>query len=248
VRIDVFFNGGALTPADVSGRVVLVIDVLRASTTIAVALANGAKNIIPFEDAEEAITRSKAFERPEVLLAGERRMHAIPGFDLGNSPRDFTREAVEGKTILLTTTNGTGALVNSQGARDVVVGSYVNYSAVLAMLRAAARADADIGIVCAGRERRFSLEDAACAGRFVRGMTRRGRRADLNDAATVAVLIDKRYGHDLSRMFAASTHGRALSTNGYAEDLVVCAGIDTCSVIPVYLDRQITTFGTPRER
>ena len=76
-----------------------------------------------------------------MLLAGERKMLAIPGFDLGNSPREFTAETVEGKTVLLTTTNGTVALAGIQGARDVVVASYVNYSAVSAMLRAAARGD-----------------------------------------------------------------------------------------------------------
>ena len=110
MRIDVFLNGSAVAPAGLIGRVVLVIDVLRASTTIAVALSNGARALIPFESAEEVIVRSKAFERTDVRLAGERRMMPIPGFDLGNSPREFTREAVEGKTILFTTSNGTGVL------------------------------------------------------------------------------------------------------------------------------------------
>jgi 2-phosphosulfolactate phosphatase len=117
VRLDVFFGGYQLTPADLQGRVVLVIDVLRASTTVAVALANGARAVIPFESSDEVIARAKQFEREDVLLAGERRMKAIPGFDLGNSPREYTREAVEGKTVLLTTTNGTVALANIQGAR-----------------------------------------------------------------------------------------------------------------------------------
>ena len=107
MRLDVFFGAQHMTPADVQGRVVLVIDVLRASTTVAVALANGARAVIPFDSSDEVIARAKQFERSDVLLAGERRMHAIPGFDLGNSPREYTREMVEGKTVLLTTTNGT---------------------------------------------------------------------------------------------------------------------------------------------
>src|SRR3954463_7089953 len=134
-------------PSDVSGRVVAVIDVLRASTSIATALDNGAKAVIPLESSDEVVTRSKALERTDVRLAGERKMLAIPGFDLGNSPREFTRAAVEGKTILMTTTNGTASLVAIQGARDVVVASYVNMSAVLAMLRAAARGGTDLAIV-----------------------------------------------------------------------------------------------------
>ena len=153
MRIDVFFGANQFTTSDVTGRVVAVIDVLRASTTIAVALANGAKAVVPFDNSEDAVLRAKQFERRDVKLAGERKMHAIPGFDLGNSPREFTREVVEGKTVLFTTTNGTGTLTAVQGARDVVVAGYVNFSAVLAMMRAAARSGTDVSIICAGRDR-----------------------------------------------------------------------------------------------
>jgi 2-phosphosulfolactate phosphatase len=248
VRIDVFFSGTAVSPIDVGGRVVLVIDVLRASTSIAVALHNGARTVIPFESAEEVITRSKAFERGDVRLAGERKMLPISGFDFGNSPREFVPAAVDGKTILFTTTNGTGSILNLQGAREVVVGAYVNYSAILAMLRAAARANTDIAIVCAGRDRQFALEDAACAGRYVRGISRRGVKPELNDAATAAVLIDRRYGDDLLALFAASVHGRALADAGFHDDLSLCANLDAFPVVPVYQDRQITKLGTVRER
>lgn len=248
MRLDVIFGGQAVVPADVHGRVVVVIDVLRASTTIAAALANGARLVVPFESSEEVVTRAKAFERGDVRLAGERKMHAIPGFDLGNSPLEFTREAVEGKTVLLTTTNGTQALTAIQGARDVLVGSYANYSAVLAMLRAAARGASDITIVCAGSDRRFSLEDAACAGRFVKGVVRRLANVHLNDAAQASLLIEKKYGDAIDRVFADSVHGRALAEAGYADDLVACAAIDAYPVIPVYSDRQITKLGPDRER
>src|ERR1700749_3768165 len=104
MRVDVMFGAASVAPSDVAGRVVAVIDVLRASTSIATALDNGARAVIPMESSEEVVTRSKAFERSEVLFAGERKMLAIPGFDLGNSPLEFTREAVEGKTVLMTPT------------------------------------------------------------------------------------------------------------------------------------------------
>ena len=248
MRLDVFFGGHQLTPADIQGRVVLVIDVLRASTTVAVALANGAKAVIPFESSDEVIDRAKQFEREDVLLAGERKMHAISGFDLGNSPREYTREVVEGKTVLLTTTNGTVVLAGLQGARDVVVACYVNYSAVSAMIRAAARGASDVTIVCAGRDKQFALEDAACAGRFARGVTRRLANVRLNDAAQACCLLDKRYGDDLDRLFEDSEHGRALKEAGFAEDLAVCAEVDAHPVIPIYQDRQITKLGPDRER
>jgi 2-phosphosulfolactate phosphatase len=248
VRVDVFFGWAGLTAGETAGRVVAVIDVLRASTTIATALANGARAVVPLESSEDVVARAKALERADVLLAGERRMLPIPGFDLGNSPREFTREVVDGKTVLFTTTNGTSAITTVQGARDVIIASYVNFSAVLTMLRTALRGGADIALVCAGRERQFSMEDAACAGRFVHHVSKRLSKVEVNDAAVASMLIDKRYGEGLVRMFEASTHGRALCEAGLGEDLAACAALDAHGVIPIYQDRQITTLGPDRER
>ena len=248
MRVDVFFGGQQVAAGEMNGRVVAVIDVLRASTTIAVALANGARAVIPFDSSEEVIQRSKQFDRGDVKLAGERKMLPIAGFDLGNSPLEFTAESVEGKTVLMTTTNGTGALTMVQGARDVVVGSYVNLSAVVAMLRSALRGGSDVTIICAGRERQFSLEDAACAGRYARLITRGVEGAEQNDAALACTMIDKRYGDNLAQLFSASTHGRALAEAGFSEDLLVCAAVDSYPVVPIYQDRQITKLGPERAR
>lgn len=248
MRVEVFFGPTGLTPAELSGKVVAVIDVLRASTSIAAALANEARAVIPLESSEDVVNRSKAFERSHVLLAGERRMVAIPGFDLGNSPLEFVREAVEGKTVLMTTTNGTGAITAATSARDVVVASYVNFSAVLAMLRSALRGGNDVAILCAGREKQFALEDAACAGRYVHHVSKRLQSLELNDAAVAATLIERRYGDNLVKMFEASSHGRALKEAGFGADLEACARVDSYPVIPVYQDRQITKLGPDRER
>jgi 2-phosphosulfolactate phosphatase len=248
VRVDAVFGVQQLTPLDVQGRVVAVIDVLRASTTIATALAHGAKAVIPFESSEEAVTRSKQLERGAFRLAGERRMLKMEGFDLGNSPLEHTAEAVEGKTVLLTTTNGTKALLAVQGARDVVVASYVNLTGVSTMLRAALRGGADITLVCAGQDRQFALEDAACAGRYVYNISRRLADVDLNDAALAASLIDRKYGDNLTRLFNTAAHGRALAAAGFEGDLAACAAVDSYPVIPIYQDRQITKLGPERER
>ena len=248
MRIDVHYGVGGIAPAEFSGKVVAVIDVLRASTSIAAAMANGARAIVPLESSEEVVTRAKAFERGDVKLAGERRMLPIPGFDFGNSPREFTREAVEGKTVLMSTTNGTGAVGSVQGARDVVIASYVNFSAVLSMLRAALRGGTDIVIICAGRDKQFSLEDAACAGRFVHHVTKRLASVAMNDAAFACTLVDRKFGENLVRLFDASEHGRALREAGFADDLVTCAAVDSYPVIPLYQDRQITKLGPDRER
>jgi 2-phosphosulfolactate phosphatase len=248
MRIDVVFGPATITPALVTARVVAVIDVLRASTTIAIALGNGARNIVPLESADEVITRAKQFDRREVKLAGERKMLIVDGFDLGNSPREFTREAVEGKTVLLTTTNGTAAMIGLQNARDVVVASYVNLEAVSVLLRTAARAGTDITLICAGRERQFSLEDAACAGRYVRTIGKRLNSVELGDGAFACTVIDRKYGDRLDQLFADAEAGQALAAAGFAADLDSCAAVDSCPVIPIFQDRQITLLGPDRER
>jgi len=175
-------------------------------------------------------------------------MLPIAGFDLGNSPREFKREIVEGKTILLTTTNGTPAISNTAGARDVVIASYVNYTAVLTMLRAALRGGTDVTLVCAGRERQFALEDAGCAGRYVTNVSKRLADVTFNDAAQTSALIDRRYGDRVVQLFEASEHGRALRAAGFGDDLEACAALDAYPVIPLYQDRQITKLGPDRER
>lgn len=246
MQIDVFFGTAGVTLADVAGRAVAVIDVLRASTSIAVALDNGAKAIIPFENSEDVVSRAKAFERTDVRLAGERKSLPIPGFDLGNSPLQFTPEAVEGKTILMATTNGTGAITAAQGASDVIIASYVNFSASLSFLRNALRSGIDIVLLCAGQDRRFALEDAGCAGRYAHHISKRLTGVTLNDGAQACVLIDKKYGDNLMKLFDASSHGRTLREAGFGEDLAICAALDSRAVLPVYQDRQITRLGTSR--
>lgn len=249
MKLEVFMSPGELTPADVQGSVVAMIDVLRASTSIAVALFNGAKTVVPVESVDDALTVAKPFERSQVRLTGERRMLPISGFDLGNSPGQFSADAVGGRTVVMTTTNGTRALMSLQGARDVVVAAYVNHAAVSALLRTAARSNTDISIVCAGNEGHFSLEDAACAGRYVRSIMKQTTSAiQKNDAARASALIDRKYGDNIAKIFEESSHGQALAKAGFSDDLVVCAAVDSHAVVPIYQDRQITRLGPERER
>jgi 2-phosphosulfolactate phosphatase len=247
VRLDVFFTPNQVKPPDTAGRLVIIVDVLRASTTVATALGNGAKTVIPLEGPEEVISRSKEFARSQTLLAGEQKMHPITGFDLGNSPQTFTPEVVGGKTILITTTNGTRALLGVQGARDIVIASYVNFTAVLAMMKVAASSNTDIAIICAGEEGSFTLEDSACAGRYVRAIPKRAALA-VNDAAAASVLIEKKYGDNIAKVFKESTHGQALESAGFGDDLAAAAEVDSYPVVPIWQDRQITKLGPERER
>lgn len=247
MRLDVFFTPNQVKPVETAGRLVLIVDVLRASTTVATALGNGAKTVIPVEGADEVISRSKEFARSQILLAGEQKMHPIAGFDIGNSPQSFTPAVVEGKTILITTTNGTRTLLGVQNARDIVIASYVNFSAVLALMKVAASSSTDVAIICAGEEGSFTLEDSACAGRYVRAIP---KRADIqtNDAAAASVLIEKKYGDNIAKVFKESAHGQALASAGFGDDLTAAAQVDSYPVVPIYQDRQITKLGPERAR
>ncbi len=248
MRLDVFFTPIQAKIADTAGRLVVIVDVLRASTTVATALGNGAKTVMPVEGADEVISRSKEFHRSQTILAGEQKMLPITGFDLGNSPQDFTKKAVEGKTILITTTNGTRALLGVQGARDIVIASYVNFTAVLAMMKVAASSNTDIAVICAGEEGGFTLEDAACAGRYVRALPKRSDSMHLNDAASASVLIEKKYGENIAKLFKESSHGQALQEAGFGDDLAAAAEVDAYPVVPIYQERQITKLGPERAR
>ena len=249
MKIDVIFAPHALGPADLAGRTVVVLDILRATTTIAVALANGAKAVLPAGSTEEALRIAQNLERDAVVLAGERKSARIPGFALGNSPAEFGPEVVTGKTIVMTTTNGTQALIAAQGAREVIVGAAVNFSAVAERARAALATHGDLVILCAGVEKQFALEDAFAAGRLTKVLLPEGglRRVTVNDGAVAALEIARHYGERWLRALKASAHGRELAELGFRTDLEACAAQDTHPVLPLYADRRITAHRPPNE-
>jgi 2-phosphosulfolactate phosphatase len=119
---------------------------------------------------------------------------------------------------------------------------------VLALLRSAARGGTDVSVLCSGTDRHFSLEDAACAGRFVAAIARDYPDATLNDAARTATLLHERYGDRIADVFADTMHGRLLANAGFHGDLAACATIDGYPVVPIYHERQVTKLGPERER
>lgn len=249
MKIDVFFSPVGLNPPDVQGRSVVVIDVLRATTTIAVALHNGARAVVPAGSTEEALRIAQNLEQGDVVLAGERKSIRIPGFALGNSPLEFTSDAVHGKTVVLTTTNGTPALIGAQGAREVIVAAAVNFQSVVARCRAVLEQHGDLLILCAGRERQFALEDAFAAGRLTKVLLPEGglKSVAVNDGALASLELARHYGERWLRAFRASTHGQTLAELGYGEDLKACAEENTHPILPLYADRRITGHRTTHE-
>jgi len=191
MRIDVYFTPLGPKEGDTAGRGAVVIDILRATTTIVTALANGAKAVVPAATSEEAVRLTSNLEKNGYLLAGERRSLKIEGFQLGNSPLEMQPEVVRGKTIFLATTNGTPALVAAQGADPVLVGAAVNFKAVVERARQVFLERQELAIICAGRERQFSLEDAYTAGRIVKALKRGTKGLVLNDAGQVALALER---------------------------------------------------------
>jgi len=239
VKIDVHFTPLGLVAGDLAGRGVVVVDALRATTTIVTALANGAKAVIPAATSEEAVRLASNLEKDGVVLAGERRSVKIEGFALGNSPREMTAAAVAGKTIVLATTNGTPALVASQGGDPVLVGAPANFKALAERARAILAQRGDLVIVCGGRDKQFALEDAYTAGRLIKAIRKGIRKLVLNDAARATVaLIDQFAGWEeaLERSEAA----QQLVDADLGEDVAFAARPDRFGVVPVYADRRIT--------
>src|SRR2546430_16492597 len=128
------------------------------------------------------------------------------------------------------------------------ISSYVNFTAVLAMMKVAASSNTDIAVICAGEEGGFTLEDAACAGRYVRALPKRSDSMHLNDAASASVLIEKKYGENIAKLFKESSHGQALQAAGFGDDLAAAAEVDAYPVVPIYQERQITKLGPERAR
>jgi 2-phosphosulfolactate phosphatase len=249
VKIDVVYAPNAVTPADLAGRTVVVVDVLRATTTIAVALANGAKAVLPAASTDEALRLAQNLERDAVVLAGERKSMRIPGFALGNSPAEFSAEAVAGKTIVMTTTNGTAALIAATGAREIIAGAAVNFTAVADRARAALEQHGDLVVLCAGGDKQFALEDAFAAGRLTKALLPDGahKQVTLNDGAVAALELARHYGERWVRALRASAHGRELLELGFRADLEACATQDSHPVLPLYADRRITAYRTSNE-
>lgn len=230
MRIDVYFSPASTDELSLRGRTAVVVDVLRATTTAATALQNGAREIIPAPTVESAVKISGNLFGDVTLLGGERNGKRIEGFHLGNSPAEYVSERVKGKSIVFASTNGSPAMVRARYARDMVLCGFVNLSAVVRFLHNGAE---ECAIVCAGQNGMFALEDAVCAGMLVQRLG--AERPDgliLSDAAVAAEALWKSFGKNLPKLLKTCEHGRYLAGIGFDDDLTFCGGVDTVPVLP----------------
>jgi 2-phosphosulfolactate phosphatase len=238
LRLDVFFTPKEPAPADLSGRTVVVIDVLRATTTMLAALCNGAREILPVASVEEAVRKKDGLgRRDDLLLCGERGSRPIPGFDLGNSPLEFTAEKVRGRTLVMTTTNGTPALLAGAAGMTCYVACLRNAGAAA---DAVAKISADTVILCAGRHGRYAMEDALCAGLLAHRIRRAADGVRMNDAGRTSLLLAKRFHKAIESVLPRTAGGRHLTRAGYAADIRFCAAIDAEAILPRFHERRVT--------
>ncbi|MEE9430098.1 MAG: 2-phosphosulfolactate phosphatase [Melioribacteraceae bacterium] len=211
-------------------KTTVVIDVLRATTTIVNALNNGAKEIIPVSSIEFAM---KVSAGGQMLLGGERNAEKIEGFTFGNSPLEYTEEAVKGKSIILFTTNGSKALVRAKFSDNLFVGSFCNGSSVV---KNVLKTKQDLEILCSGNNGMYCLEDSICAGMMINKVLEVKKNVELDDASNTCLLLYKKNKRRLKKMLSESDHGKNLIGKGFEADITFASKEDTCTIVPQYVD------------
>ena len=237
MRVDVALTPEELGQGDLHSRAAVVIDVLRAATSVTAALAHGCRMVIPVLTAEAARDRARGFPPGEVLLGGEREGEPIAGFDLGNSPLEYTEDRVAGKVIIFTTTNGTRALAKTTGAATAAMAALVNVKPTTHWIGGQGR---DLTLVCAGEAGDISLEDTVCAGLIVEKLAESGFSLDLSAEAVIARSVARDYEDRLADLRRDSAWARRLAQAGREKDLAACLVLDAWSLVPVFRNGVLT--------
>lgn len=235
MKVHVYFTVPEADASVLQGATVVVVDVVRATTSIVEALANGARGIYPTMSTEEAVKLAGSLGREDTLLCGERKGIKVEGFDLGNSPSEFAPEVVEGRRLVMSTTNGTVVFAEAHEADRVLVCALTNLAAVANAVRGAER----LVVLCAGRQGGFSIDDAVCAGHLllrVGGLDEDG--VELDDGARAAITLGGAIVPDVA-FLATSAAGRALAAIELEADLIACADVDRHTVVPVMRDQAL---------
>ena len=231
MRIHVAVTPEGLEGASLADRTALVVDVLRASTTIVAALAAGAAAVVPVGEPAEARRRLADYPSGTAVLAGERSGEPLAGFDLGNSPPAFTADRVAGKTVILTTSNGTRALRRAAGAAALGVAAVVNLDAAACWAAGLGR---DVTIVCAAQRGRPCLEDQVAAGLLVDRLAALAPGAEPDPAARRVSALARPYRRDVARLAREAAWARRLAARGWDADVRACLDRDRFRLVPVY--------------
>jgi 2-phosphosulfolactate phosphatase len=210
---------------------------LRASTSITTALHNEAKSVIPVAKVETARRLAETYRDGSVLLCGERNEMLIDGFDLSNSPMEYTKERVKNKIIIFTSTNGAQLFDHAKNAAQVLVGAFVNATVLTEHI---AHFETDVALLCAGKNGRIGLEDAVCGGMIVSQLIERTNNpVELNDGAEAAKILYQNYAANITAMLYQASHGKRLIEIGQEHDLKLCGAVDAIGVVPILKDDEL---------
>lgn len=224
----------AVKPESVTGKTIVVIDVLRATSVMITALKNGAKNIILARTVEEARKISKRLAPDTFLLCGERDAVKIEGFDLGNSPLEFDRARVKGKTIIMTTSNGTKALNACREAAKMHIGAFLNTRAVAEKIKN----EKEVILVCSGTAGQFSLDDALCAAMIMEELSK-STAVKPDDLGLALMQIWKSGKGELQTLLKDAFHLNYLLQKGFSSDVSYCLQKNITSIVPVFRNGEI---------
>ena len=235
MKIETYLVADNAKKIQFSDRIVIVIDVLRSGSTICEALNNDALKIIPTATVGDAGKIAENCDKKITLFCGERNCKPIDGFDLGNSPEDYTKEIVSKKNIVLTSTNGSKALLNANTSLITIICSFNNFLTVIDFLKTVKR---DFVIICAGQEGKFSLEDTFLAGKIIDSFSRYPN-LQLNDAAISAKIIFRYFRKDLKGMIYNNEQGKYLAEIGLKKDIDFAIQEDIYDFLPISIDKVI---------
>ncbi|NOY79345.1 MAG: 2-phosphosulfolactate phosphatase [Calditrichaeota bacterium] len=239
--VSAFLSPCEIDQAALRNSWVVVVDVLRATSTIATALHNGAVRIQPVASASRAREQARQVNDLPVLLGGEKDGFRIEGFDLGNSPLDYSPEKVKGQAIIFKTTNGTETFLRVKSASKILFGSFLNAKALSRFINT--HRPEHLIFANSGLKGHFSLEDSVCSGYIINQLITPERE---NDGATACAALAQRFSDDTRQLlFERSKHGRYLKNNGFTADLEYCSRKDFLNIIPVFDEKQngIVRFG-----
>lgn len=229
MKLDVIISADNIKEEYLEDKIVVVIDMLRATSVIVTALANNAKEVFPMLTVEEAFNKKEEILRDEkeVLLGGERKALKIEGFDFSNSPLEYTSEKVKGKTIILSTTNGTRAINLSLKAKEILIGAIINAKAVTDELK---KLNKDVVFINAGTNGEFSMDDFICSGYMISLLCEKGNH-DLSDIAKTAKYIYENNTNLIDYMKEAR-HFNILKSLNLTKDLEYCCKKDIINIVP----------------
>jgi 2-phosphosulfolactate phosphatase len=236
VPIDIELVALDASKASKRGDLIIVIDVLRATTSIIASLANGAKSVTSVETLKEVLQLHK--KHPDYVLVGERGGFKPEGFDFGNSPVSLTRENIEGKNLIMSTTNGTKALVRSERSKWIAVGAFLNAEAVAKKsVEIAGKNEVGISFVLSGEKNHFALEDFICAGAITERFPKDA--VELSDKTLGALLAFNGAKRDLLENIRRSKHAQALLKIGFRKDIEFACQLDLYNIVPFYQNGRI---------